>query len=128
MHPGSIASSDSVSSVPGPEAKLRRLSPAARVNYSLFMESGDEQALAALVFEVLGFYLPKEKAPRQAADWKDECRLVEDLGFDSLAIIETVFFFEELLQVSISNDELIKLKTVGELRQFLREKVKAGRA
>ncbi|MGD1030774.1 MAG: phosphopantetheine-binding protein [Opitutaceae bacterium] len=92
------------------------------------MEKGDEEALTGLVIDVLNYYLPKGAIARTNVTWPEDARLVEDLGFDSLATIETVFFIEDLFQISIANDEIVKVRTVGDLRRFLRGKIGAGRA
>jgi acyl carrier protein len=122
--------------VPSPSAdpsrnlkeKLSRLPADARRNYQIFIETGDEQALAGLVFEALRYCLPKNSAAGGNVPWPDDARLIEDLGFDSLATIETVFFFEDLFQISVLNEEIANVKTVGDLRRFVRGKLEAGKA
>ena len=107
-----------------PVEKLRRLPPGALENFRQFRATGDETALAALIFVVLYDFLP-QKSKTGASSWPDTARLIEDLGFDSLAIAETVFFFEDLFCISISNEEILQVRTVGELRAFVQRKLAA---
>ena len=48
-----------------------------------------------------------------------EARLAEDLGADSLASVELVMALEEATGVTISDDELPNLKTVGDIFNYL---------
>ena len=48
-----------------------------------------------------------------------EARLAEDLGADSLASVELVMALEEATGVTISDDELPNLKTVGDIVKYL---------
>ncbi len=105
------------SSTPSISDKLRRLPPSATGDFQRFQESGDGEALNRLIIAALADHAPDKG--RNVREWSDATRLVEDLGFDSLAIAETVFFFEDLFQISISNDEILQLKTIGELRAFV---------
>jgi|UniRef100_UPI00404709D6 acyl carrier protein len=51
-------------------------------------------------------------------------KLIEDLGFDSVAIAEAVFFIEDLFKIRISNDEILKLNTIGNLQHFISSKLR----
>ena len=110
-------------SSPNIQEKLARLSPAAAQHYRQFMAAGGDQDLRVLVFEVLKYHLPKTLAEAPPDSWPDDARMMEDLGFDSLAMIETVFFVEDLFQISISNAEIVEVRTVGELLKFIRAKL-----
>jgi 3-hydroxyacyl-[acyl-carrier-protein] dehydratase len=48
----------------------------------------------------------------------DDTRLVEDLGIDSLTMMEIVITVEEVLQVQIRNEELRDLRTIGDVKLF----------
>ena len=48
-----------------------------------------------------------------------DSKFVEDLGADSLDIVEVLLALEEEFEVEISDDEAQKIKTVGELIQFI---------
>ena len=53
----------------------------------------------------------------------DGIRLVEDLAIDSLTVLEIVFLAEEVLQVSIDNEELKTFGTVSEMKGFILSKL-----
>jgi acyl carrier protein len=48
-----------------------------------------------------------------------ETRLVEDLGRDSLDLIDLVFEFEEVFHIEISNQMLQKIRTVNDIVENL---------
>jgi acyl carrier protein len=54
-------------------------------------------------------------------------RLVEDLGLDSLTMVEMTFLFEDLFSLKLPHDELVKITTLDELRLLLRTQL-AGRS
>ena len=58
------------------------------------------------------------------AKGSDEIRLYEDLGVDSLTMLEIVMMVEQTLQVSIDNEELRDLRTIGDVKAYLDAKVK----
>jgi acyl carrier protein len=87
--------------------------------YLAFAESGDLRKLDVLVQGVLCFYLARK--PRQNLDeLPGDTRLVEDLGCDSLTMMDTVFMVESLLDIKIDDEELAKIATLGGLREHLR--------
>jgi acyl carrier protein len=94
-----------------------------RAAYVRYQESGDVEAIDIVVMAVVRDHMPKSAASAPDAPLADESRLIADLGFDSLALSETVFFLEDLFAVRISNAEIMEVRTVGELRQFVRRKL-----
>jgi acyl carrier protein len=95
--------------------------------HSRWLRQHDPADLAAVVLAVVDFHRPgSARAARPDAALPDSARLVEDLGYDSLALAEVVFFFEDLYRVTISNDALRRIATIADLRSFVLEKVAAG--
>jgi len=53
---------------------------------------------------------------------KPEAKLVEDLGADSLDVVELVMALEENFDVTVDEDEQDKLETVGQIIDYVKEK------
>lgn len=53
----------------------------------------------------------------------DASRLIEDIGMDSFGMIEVVMTAEEVLGIAISNEEMKRIATLGELKSFLTVKL-----
>lgn len=90
---------------------------------ALRLQNGlDDADLDLVIRGVLERDLQKEHLPALAAA-TDESRLVEDIGMDSFGMIEVVMCAEEVFGVTISNQEMKGITTLGELKTFLRGKL-----
>ena len=107
-----------------PEERLRYLPAPAREAFRRFHASGDPAALDEVIFAVMADHLPRASSEPLAA-LPGSTRLVEDLGFDSLAITEAVFALEDLFEIGISNQEIVLVRTLDDLRGFVRGKLAA---
>ncbi|RPJ82471.1 MAG: acyl carrier protein [Acidobacteria bacterium] len=54
---------------------------------------------------------------------REDVHLVDDLGADSLDLVELVIQFEEMFSVEIPDDDAEQLTTVGDIVNMLTEKV-----
>lgn len=97
-----------------------------RAAYSRFTATRDAADADIVVLAIVVDHIPDKKL-RPASAPADGLSLVNDLGFDSVAITEMVFFLEDLFQMRISNEEILQVRTVGDLRTFVRQKI-AGAA
>lgn len=90
--------------------------------YLAFAGNGDLQNLDTVVLGVLQFYLAtKPTDPLEALP--GTTRLVEDLGCDSLSMMDMVFMVESLFDIKIDDTELTKISTLDDLRAQIRRHV-----
>lgn len=101
---------------------LRRCSPETIEAAIRFREKGDLSAIRPVVYGLIERYQPST-APLSLKDAKETSRLVGDLGLDSLTLLEIVLAIEEVLGLQIKNEELREIRTLGNLDQFLRNKI-----
>ena len=50
---------------------------------------------------------------------KDETRIVEDLNYDSLDTVEMLMSLEEELDITIPDEQAMKLKTLGDIASYI---------
>ena len=80
------------------------------------MASSIEERVVEIVSENLG--VSKESITRQT-------RFIEDIGADSLDIVELVMELEEEFEITIPDDQAEQIKTVGEAIDYIeREQAK----
>jgi acyl carrier protein len=97
--------------------------PHIKVAYLAFAESGEPACLDVVVLGVLQFYLARK--PKESLDaLPGSTRLIEDLGCDSLTMMDTVFMVESLFEIKINDSELPLIVTLDDLRDHLRRLVK----
>ncbi|MDH5673848.1 MAG: acyl carrier protein [Myxococcales bacterium] len=58
------------------------------------------------------------------AEVKPEAQFIEDLGADSLAIVELVLAFEEQFEIDIPDEDTEKIATVGDAIKYIQDHVK----
>lgn len=95
--------------------------------YLAFADTGERERLDAVVLGVLEFYLVKKPAQPLLA-LPGTTRLREDLGCDSLTMMDTVFMVETLFDVKLQDEELASLSTLDDLRSHLHAKLSGSPA
>jgi acyl carrier protein len=58
------------------------------------------------------------------AEVKEEAQFIEDLGADSLAIVELVLAFEEQFEIDIPDEDTEKIGTVGDAITYIQAHAK----
>jgi acyl carrier protein len=77
---------------------------------------GLEDRVSELIVEQLG--VTKEEIVPEAS-------FIDDLGADSLDIVELVMAMEETFDIEIPDDDAEKIQTIGDALSYLRERVEA---
>jgi len=101
---------------------LRRCSPETIAAAVRYRETGDLDTIPIIVFGILERYQPST-APVKLSQADENARLIEDLGLDSLTLLEIVLSIEEVLKLHIENEELREIRTMGNLNKFLHAKI-----
>lgn len=109
------------------EEAIRHLPPEAQAAFQRFADTGDVTALDPVILAILSDFIPRTP-PRPLSEFPGDTVLTTGLGFDSLAITEVVFFTEDLLDITIANQEIVQVRTLDDLRGFVRRKVSARAA
>lgn len=60
------------------------------------------------------------------AQIKEESQFIEDLGADSLAIVELVLAFEEHFEIEIPDEDTEKIKTVGDAVSYIESRTNSN--
>jgi len=103
--------------------KLSRYAPEVREAFWRFRKNGSAADVQIVVLAMIREYLPKPSD----APITDEQRLIEDLGYDSLAVAEVIFAFEDLFGLRIETGEIMQLDTVGSLKVFIEKKLDSAK-
>jgi 3-hydroxyacyl-[acyl-carrier-protein] dehydratase len=102
---------------------LKRCSASTYEAACQYRKTGNTEHLPAVVLGIIERYVePDLRAKLKDPD--DDLRIIDDLGVDSLTMMEIVMLVEEVLQMSINNEELQNLRTLGDLKVFIDCKVR----
>lgn len=77
-----------------------------------------DRAIASKIIQALADYLK-----RDAASITDAHHLRDDLGLDSVAIIELLFKIEETFNIQIPDQDLPTLSTVGSVAAYVQQRL-----
>jgi acyl carrier protein len=66
----------------------------------------------------------KEQLDVDEKDIKPESTFIDDLGADSLGLVELVLAFEEAFEIDIPDEDTEKIRTVGDAVEYVKSHVK----
>lgn len=87
-----------------------------------FNKSRDPVLVPTIVLGIIERFVEPDVRP-VIREGRDDIRLLEDLGIDSLLMVEIVILVEETLDVQIENEELRNLRTIGDIKGYLDAKI-----
>jgi len=102
---------------------MRRCPPDAVAAALAFQTSREPALIPAIVLGIIERFVEPDMRPKVSAA-NDETRLFDDLGIESLMMVEIVMTIEEVLQVSAPDDELRSLRTIGDVKKYLDAKIR----
>jgi len=88
-----------------------------------YRESGDPDEIPVIVTGIIERFLEPENKPLLHSK-DDHVRLFEDLGIDSLTMMEIVILVEETLKFSFDNSELRELRTLEDVKSYIDSEAK----
>ncbi len=106
---------------------LKRCPPATYEAARRYRDTGDATQLPLIVLGVIERYVERDLRPKLRHPASDPL-LADDLGLDSLTMMEIVMLAEEVLRITITSEELVRLRTLGDAQQFIAAKVRGDPA
>lgn len=103
---------------PHRSSALRNCSKSTREALSQYRKTGDIRFLSTIITGIIAPYVESGLQAR-LNDAGDDLRLFEDLGIDSLTMMEIGILIEDILPVSIGNEEMRQFQTLGTVRKFI---------
>jgi 3-hydroxyacyl-[acyl-carrier-protein] dehydratase len=97
---------------------LKRCPPVTLEAALAFRATRDPAFVPAIVIGIVERFVEPDLRPKLKGG-ADDARLIDDLGIDSLTMMEIVILVEEVLQVQINNDELRNLRSIGDVKVFV---------
>lgn len=88
-----------------------------------FNQSRDPELVPDIVMGIIERFVEPDVRP-VIREGDDKIRLLEDLGIDSLLMVEIIILVEETLDLQIENEELRNLRTIGDIKLYLDAKIK----
>lgn len=103
---------------------LKRCPPETLAMARRFRRNREADLVGPIVLGVMARYVDRPNVAR-LREAPPELRLAEDLGLDSLTMIELGMTLEDVLQIPLNDEKLRALRTLGDINRFVAESLKA---
>ncbi len=103
------------------EEELRRSPPGTKEALNAFKESGAPKQLELFLRGIVARNID-ESYEEELEKADENTHFVDDLGIDSLTMVEIVMTLEDALEIELVDDAIKDLKTFKELQKYIIEK------
>ncbi|MBO5781128.1 MAG: acyl carrier protein [Opitutales bacterium] len=103
---------------------LKRCSPETIEAAVEFRKTGDVSKVNTVILGIIARYAEPEKRPL-LDNPSDDMVLAQDLNLDSLTMVEIVLAVEDATGISISNEDVQSLRTIGDVKNYIAKKASA---
>ncbi len=100
---------------------MKRCSPETVEAAIAFRRTGDVSKINAIVLGILERFADPSMRGK-LKDPSDDMVLAQELGLDSLTMMEVVLMVEDSIGISIDTEEAMKLKTFGDIKNYINKK------
>ncbi len=103
---------------------LKRCSPETIEAAVAFRKTGDVGKIGDIILGIVArFVEPENKAKLENPS--DDMVLAQELGLDSITMVEIIVSVEDALGTTIDNSEIQNLRTLGDIKGFIQKKLSA---
>ena len=88
-----------------------------------YRASGDNSGVPTIILGIIERFIEPDFRPKLSQENVDGLRLMEDLGVDSLTMMEIVILVEEVVGINFENEELKDLRTIGDVKTYMSCKI-----
>lgn len=88
-----------------------------------YQKNHNLQNVSLIVLGIIERFLEPESRPKVQDANVDDYRLIEDLGIDSLVMVEIVMTIEDVLGFSIPNEDLHHLSTIKDVKNYIQGRI-----
>jgi len=86
----------------------------------LYRENGDLEALSTFLMGCIKRHTDDEYHDCFEGN-RDQISFVDDLGIDSMTMMEIVMMVEECLEIRVDNQDLMNVRTYGDLNAYIKK-------
>ena len=103
---------------------LKRCNPEvieASIKYS---KTKDTNLVPTIVIGIIERFLEAENKNKLKEENFENYHLINDFGIDSLVMVEIVMTIEEVLEISIPNEDLVDISTIQDIKNYIHKRLK----